>query len=969
MYDIRLRRYSDSGTIRGAVLPALDIDATDAESATGRLTFTTTAKTAGRLPAPFVVGLEENTGEKFWTRPRNDLFIVLEDAEDAADQTDMMRFTAQSYVGWLLSQALQWWAAFNTADGKTRVFKATPGYILKTWIDEAHGNVPGGSTPRGWAPSLTYDFNAMVDSFGAGWQPEDTIEGKFEMWRSYASFIQTWVDTGKFEWWAEGMKMRIARVGTGIDRMGSVVLGGPAFSAAPAKTSFADVFSTLVLLPENNAATHRYNAGADTRFGALERSMSFSGVSSWDDAVQQAQPAMTEGRAKKLELSFDWTPAAGGPVPGRDFDIGDTVTARRKSGKVPQRVIGIQRSKRAGELATVRAIVGDKLVGLQAKIAKRTAAISTGTIIGGSGTAFPSNPGQAPLTPAAPTALRVGSNVGSWRADGSAVATVTLAWDAVTTDVNGNRLDCDLYEIDSRLGSGTPQSLTTTSALTATTTVWESGTPRYVRVRVRSVGGAWSAWSGEISVTPATASSIVPKAPTGQTVASNTAAFQADGSALATVVVTWTPVTQSVDGLPVAIAEYEVTIGADKVRTTAATLTFYLPTGKTVDVTVRALTTLKVWGDPSAALNVGGANPTLSTAVPTTPALTAGMGGISVVWDGRFVGNTPPPAGWASTLIEVATASSGPWSALGAPLSAAGGTTIAVPAGSARWVRFVALDSLARRGGVSASASATATGVPLGQLDQAVIDAISKAQTTADGKNRIYAQTAQPAPVPPAPSLAAGDQWWVLDGAGTSIVGVKVWNGTTWVPYLLLADQIIAAGSITSPLIKAGQILVDHIGPNVGSQLNLGGNGALVQIGGQLAQQTADLAATNQAVQSAQATADAAGSAASTAQGTATSAVTQVSATDALARATAAALTAHKSIFQVTSDGAQLITPDGSNALRLTPAGIAILQNGVAQTTWNAGVMVVPNLVADAASIAGLKFEKSGTRTLLRQLT
>lgn len=964
MYDIRLRRYSDSGTAKGLVLPTLDISDTDAESATGRLTFTTTAKTAGRLVAPFVVGLEENTGESFWTRPRNDLFIVLEDAEDAADQSDVMQFTAQSYVGWLLSKALHWWTP-QSADGRTRYIHDSPGQVLNTWLNEAKVNTAGLS--RGWAPSLTWDFTSTKDSLGQSWTSDDLIDGTFELWRPYSSFIQAWVDQGRFEWWAEGMKLRLARVGSGIDRTSTVVLGGPAFSGAPAKTNFADVFSTVVLLPEKATATHRFNPGADTRFGALETSMSLSGVDNWATAEKQAQPAMTENRAKKAELSFDWSPSAGGPVPGRDFDIGDLVTARRKSGKQPLRVIGIQRSKRAGEPATVRAIVGDKLVGLQAKIANRVGTIAQGTIIGGSGTSMPSNPGPAPLIPATPSALRVQSNTASWRADGSAATSVVLAWDAVTTDGNGNRLDCDLYEIDSRTAAGAPQSQTTTAALSATVTTWEPGTGRYVRVRVRSVAGAWSPWSGEIAVVPATPTSIIPKAPTGLVVASNTAAFQADGSALATIVVTWAPVTQATDNTAVSIAEYEVTMGADKVRTTSPTATFFIPTGKSVDVTVRALTTLKVWGDPSATLNVGGANPTVSAAVPTTPALTAGMGGIAVVWDGRFAGNTLPPAGWAATLIEVATASGGPWSSLGAPLTAAGGSTIPVPAGSARWVRFVALDTLARRGGVSASATATATGVPLGQLDQAVQDAIGKAQTTADGKNRIYAQTAQPAPTPPA-ALTAGDQWWVLDALGASIVGVKVWNGSAWVPYLLTAEQIIAAGSITSPLIKAASILVDHIGPNVGSVLNLTGNDAIVQIGGQLADHSADLALKAQQVATAQAAADAAGQAAADAQGGANGAIVQASAAQQVAQATAQALTAHQSIFQVTSDGGRFVTPDGSQALVLTPAGVAIQQNGIAQTTWTAGAMVVPNALLDGATIGSVRFEKSGTRTLVRQV-
>lgn len=1340
MYDIRLRRYADSGTTKGIVLPTLDIAAEDGESATARIRFTTTAKTAGRLSAPFIVGLEENTGGKFWTRPRNDLFIVLDDAEDAADQTDVMQFTAQSYVGWLLSKGVHWWAAFNSLDGKTRVYNATPGYILHTWFTEGQTQVATNNQPRGWAPSLTWDFTPTKDSLGQTWQAADTIEAALELWKPYSSFIQTWTEQGKFEWWAEGMKVRVARVGTGIDRTQQVTLGGPAFAGAPAKTTFQDVFSTLVMIPDKAGALSRLNPGADTRFGALETSMSLSGVDNWTAAEQQAQPAMQEGRAKKLELSFDWIPAAAGPIPARDFDIGDTVTARRRAGKVPQRVIGIQRAKRAGEPATVRAIVGDKLVGLQAKLAKRAGAVSTGTIIGGSGTALPSNPGQSPLKPAAPTALRVQSNVGSWRADGSAAATVVLAWDAVTTDVNGNRLDCDLYEIDSRLAAGAPQSQTTTTALTAMVTTWEPGTARYVRVRVRSVGGAWSAWSGEIAATPATPTSIIPKAPTGLTVASNTAAFQADGTALATVVMTWTPVTQSTDNTAVTIAEYEVTIGQDKVRTTAATVTFTIPSGATAAVTVRALTTLKVWGDPSTAVSPTGVLPAQVTTALEAPTLTTGAGIVAVFSSGKLFGGGPLPSSYGYTFTDTATSAAGPWTRLPAPASGAGQVaTIKGTPGATVWVSLVWADKLGRVSSRTAAASIVVAGVGLPDFDQPTKDALdaigdavisvvteyavgpsetvapttgwstatptrtpgtfiwSRTTTTkGDGTTPVsspvlvtgnsgspgtpgtpgkgvastavtyqLAASGTTAPTgswvasPPAtspgqflwtrtiitytdastttaysvaahgasgaagvgvastavtyqvgssgttaptgtwqstvpttpqgqflwartittysdsttstayavarqgtdgspgtpgkgisstvvtyqaatsgtvaptgtwsssvPSVTAGQFLWtrtvitytdattstayavalqgatgsagkgvtsvtpyyllqgtgnaapaapttnppggswsitepaytastelyraelvlftdstfgwtavskvsaytassqavtvanladaaakgtvkaqatdpghqvgriwlVLDGTGRCI-GIKVSNGTAWTSYTLMADQIIVPGSvgavtiadgaITGPKVNAGSIWanqawidalnvgiirVDWLEPNIGEKLNLVANSAVLQIGGQLDDHSADLALKAQQITAAQSSADAAGQAAADAQGTAGSATVQASMAQQVAQATAQALTAHQSIFQITSDGARLITPDGSQALVLTPAGVAIQQNGIAQTTWTAGAMVVPNAILDGATIGTVRFEKSGTRTLVRQV-
>ncbi|WP_102193215.1 hypothetical protein [Microbacterium aurantiacum] len=699
MFDIRLREYTPAG-VKGRVLPTSEILPTDAESATGRLTFTTTAKVAGRLEAPFVVGLEYNTGGKTWKRPRNDLFVVLEDAEDAADQNDVMRFTAQSYVGWLLSQALHWWNA-TTKDGHRCDYDATPGKLIRGFIAEAKG--------RGWGPTVTTDFTDTADSLGQSWQATDQIKMTVDFWKPLSALVQSWTEQGHFEWWSEGTTLRLARVGSGVDRTESIVLGGPGFTAAPAKTDFNGTFSTLVLLPDQTAATHTTNVGADTRFGNLETSMSLSGVKDHPTAVRQAQPVMDANRAKKLELSYDWTPDAGGPVPWDDFTIGDLITARRKTGRQPQRVIGMQVSKR-GDAVTCRVIVGSKLVGLQAKIAKRVGSVGSGMIIGGSGSTIPSNPGPAPSEPAVPTGLHVDSNVGSWRPDGSAVSTVQIGWGAVATSTDGSALDIAEYEVASRTASGVLQTDTFTAGITAALTDWEPGVARYVAVRARSVARVWGDWSAEISVTPTVPSSIIPKPPVGLAVASNVGAFLPDGRAVATVTVTWTPVTMSLDNVPVDVAEYTFRVGQEAQRVTGPSATFTIPSGRLVSVTAQARTTLDVWGDPSVALNVTGANPAGTLAAPSVPILTTGLNTVQARWNG-LLGTTAPPAGFGSVVVDTAPAETGPWTQVGSSLTGADVRGVKSTLGATVWVRLRSLDTLGRPGGTSAAASIVVTGV------------------------------------------------------------------------------------------------------------------------------------------------------------------------------------------------------------------------------------------------------------------
>ncbi|MFJ4997104.1 hypothetical protein ACIP5T_03060 [Microbacterium sp. NPDC088619] len=439
MFDIRLREYTPAG-VRGRVIPTLEIDSTDAESATSTLTFSMSAHIAERMEAPFVVGLEYTTGSS-WSTPRNNLYVVLADAEDAADQTDVMKFTAQSYVGWLLSNALHWW---NTdSDGNNRTYDMTPGRLVRQLVAEAKGTTAG--VVRGWAPMLTTAFTDTADSLGQAWTADDQIKMEVDLWRPYSALFQTWIEQGHFEWWAEGTTLMLARLGTGADLTSKVALGGPGFDSAPAKTDFKGTFSTIVLIPDKANATHAYNAGADTRFGSLETSISMSGVSDSATAVRMAQPVMKENRAKKLELSFDWTPAVGGPAPWADFTVGDLVIARRKVGKLSQRVVGIQVSKRDG-VVSARAIVGSKLVGLQAKLAKRVGSTTTGGIIGGSGAGVPFKPGVKRPDPIAPSGLMV-TSAAYFDAVGTSYASVTATCSTVTTDVMGGTVKIKWYEL------------------------------------------------------------------------------------------------------------------------------------------------------------------------------------------------------------------------------------------------------------------------------------------------------------------------------------------------------------------------------------------------------------------------------------------------------------------------------------------------------------------------------------------
>ena len=85
-------------------------------------------------------------------------------------------------------------------------------------------------------------------------------------------------------------------------------------------------------------------------------------------------------------------------------------------------------------------------------------------------------------------------------------------------------------------------------------------------------------------------------------------------------------------------------------------------------------------------------------------------------------------------------------------------------------------------------------------------DQASKAQTTADGKNRIVAAAAEPAHA----GLALGDLWMQLDSSG-HVSGIQVWNGSSFQDYVLLAQQVLVAGSVGTISLADGAVTAEKV--------------------------------------------------------------------------------------------------------------------------------------------------------------
>ena len=94
-----------------------------------------------------------------------------------------------------------------------------------------------------------------------------------------------------------------------------------------------------------------------------------------------------------------------------------------------------------------------------------------------------------------------------------------------------------------------------------------------------------------------------------------------------------------------------------------------------------------------------------------------------------------------------------------------------------------------------------------GKISDAVDAAISQLETP-DGGNHIYASADEP--TAPEGGFQAGDLWYQTNASG-QIAEVKVWNGTVWNGYDMVANSILVAGSVGSTLIADGAVTTSKI--------------------------------------------------------------------------------------------------------------------------------------------------------------
>lgn len=315
----------------------------------------------------------------------------------------------------------------------------------------------------------------------------------------------------------------------------------------------------------------------------------------------------------------------------------------------------------------------------------------------------------------------------------------------------------------------------------------------------------------------------VPKAPLGLIVQTD-AYIGSDGYAHGLATAMWGAVTQATNDTSIEIGSYAVewrkhVDGAPwhSAGTTDKTQLGFggLDCGTQIEVRVRAVPTysdkLGEWSSVFVATVESDVTP---CSVPSKPILSSELGVVTIHWDGKTSTGAQMEPDFDYVEVGEGTNAAG-MTVISATQSGQGDYLVTgLEAGSEHSYALRSVDHAGNRSDWSAIASVTvASAVPQETLDSinqdiARAEAEAKAaKTTADGKNRIFAQMYEPAHS----GLRNGDLWYELDSDG-HIGSVNVWNGWSFAAYSLVADSLLVPGSVNGGvLIKDGSIEAKNV--------------------------------------------------------------------------------------------------------------------------------------------------------------
>lgn len=315
----------------------------------------------------------------------------------------------------------------------------------------------------------------------------------------------------------------------------------------------------------------------------------------------------------------------------------------------------------------------------------------------------------------------------------------------------------------------------------------------------------------------------VPKAPLGLVVQTD-AYIGSDGYAHGLATSMWSAVTQATNDTAIEISNYSVEWKLHKdgapwqaAGTTDKTQLGFggLDCGTQIEVRVRAVPTYSdKLGEWSSIVVTTVESDVTPCSVPSKPVLSSEIGVVTIHWDGKTSTGTSMESDFDHIEVGEGATESG-MKVVSATQAGQGDYIVTgLSIGSQHGYALRSVDHAGNKSSWSDTAMVTvASAVPQETLDSinqdiAKAEAEAKAaKTTADGKNRIFAQMSEPTHS----GLRNGDLWYELDRDG-HIGSVHVWNGMKFTAYSLVADSLLVPGSVDGGvLIKDGSIEAKNV--------------------------------------------------------------------------------------------------------------------------------------------------------------
>lgn len=315
----------------------------------------------------------------------------------------------------------------------------------------------------------------------------------------------------------------------------------------------------------------------------------------------------------------------------------------------------------------------------------------------------------------------------------------------------------------------------------------------------------------------------VPKAPLGLVVQTD-AYIGSDGYAHGLATAMWSAVTEATDNTAIEISNYSVEWKLHKdgapwhsAGTTDKTQLGFggLDCGAQIEVRVRAVSTYSdKLGEWSSVFVTTVESDTTPCSIPSKPVLSSELGVVTIHWDGKTAAGASMEPDFDHIEVGEGATESG-MKVVSATQAGQGDYIVTgLSIGSQHGYALRSVDHAGNKSSWSDIAMVTvASAVPQETLDSinqdiAKAEAEAKAaKTTADGKNRIFAQMYEPTHS----GLRNGDLWYELDRDG-HIGSVHVWNGMKFTAYSLVADSLLVPGSVDGGvLIKDGSIEAKNV--------------------------------------------------------------------------------------------------------------------------------------------------------------